>query len=102
MAHHDINDEDRSTHQRSRVGRLLVVLTVTSVLSATMLGSTALGSTAPGSTALGATAPAAPAPGSTAPGRAGAAATDKAKNWQILKPTNTGIPGDYVYSIAVD
>jgi ligand-binding sensor domain-containing protein len=26
----------------------------------------------------------------------------KAGTWKILKPTNTGIPGDYVYSLAVD
>ena len=31
-----------------------------------------------------------------------AAADSQRANWQILKPTNTGIPGDYVYSVAVD
>jgi ligand-binding sensor domain-containing protein len=35
---------------------------------------------------------------------AGTAGNDvaKASRWQILEPSNTGIPGDYVYSIAVD
>ncbi len=35
------------------------------------------------------------ASGSTAPAAAGG-------TWRIMKPTNTGIPGDYVYSMAVD
>ncbi len=38
-----------------------------------------------------------------APVAAGApAAPTKSGSWKILKPTNTGIPGDYVYSLAVD
>ncbi len=44
--------------------------------------------------------------GSQAPAAWGAAASNaaatRAGDWKILEPANTGIPGDYVYSIAVD
>src|SRR6478752_8542428 len=43
-----------------------------------------------------------PAATQASTGMTGGLHTSKSPSWEILKPNNTGIPGDYVYSLAVD